>query len=72
VLASTFSVPSTFTTFIRVQRWISSVRMLSWSGDRWITTTKASPDWGGMVVKNACRASMLPAEPPRPTTGTFL
>jgi hypothetical protein len=40
-------------------------------GERWITTTKASPVSGGMVVKNSCSASMLPAEPPRPTSGTL-
>ncbi len=49
----------------------TSASVLSCSGDRCRITTKAMPESGGIARKNACSAGMLPAEPPRPTIGSW-
>ena len=66
------TVPSvTSNTCMRVQRAISSVRMLLWSGARCCTSTKAIPGSrsAGMAAKNASNAARPPADAPIPTTG---
>ena len=57
-------------TGIVVERCSISASVLSCSDERWMMTTKASPDRPAWRAKNACSAGMLPAEPPRPTIGT--
>ena len=62
---------STSNTCMRVQRAISSLRMLLWSGARCCTSTKAMPGSrsAGMAEKNASNAARPPADAPMPTTG---
>jgi hypothetical protein len=56
---------------MEVERWNNSASVLSCSGDRWRMTTNAMPESTGIALKNSCNALMLPAEPPRPTTGSM-
>src|SRR5437762_4060407 len=45
-----------------------AARLLSYSGDKCITTTNASPLLAGICSKNCCNTTMPPADAPRPTT----
>ncbi len=70
-LASTLVHLRTCRTGMVVERWSTSARMESYSGERCMMTTKAMPQSGAIAPKNSCKAASPPAEPPKPTTGSL-